>query len=429
MDIAEIYSVYQKANKVCTDTRTLESGDLFFALKGDHFDGNRYAEVAIAQGALAAVVDDPALKAAPNCIWVKDVLTTLQDLALFHRRRFTIPFLAITGSNGKTTTKELVYRVMAQKFAAFATRGNLNNHIGIPLTILSIPDSCTFAIIEMGANHQGEIASYCRYTEPDYGLITNIGKAHLEGFGGLSGVRKGKGELFDFLKSREQLIFLNMRQEALIEMMREKGLVRVQAYGEDQAENSVSLLAAQPFIQYETLGQKIDTNLSGVYNFENIVTAIAVGRYFQVPEASIHAAVSAYAPDNNRSQWMKIGEDTFFLDAYNANPSSMRAAIESFRQYPASPKGLVLGDMLEMGDVAVAEHRAIAQIILEGGFQQVFLCGPLMKTAADLIPNAFWAIDVEALKILWEEHKSKGAHWLIKGSRGMKLERLMPKAS
>jgi UDP-N-acetylmuramoyl-tripeptide--D-alanyl-D-alanine ligase len=426
MDIAAIYSVYQKANKVCTDTRALEKNDLFFALKGDHFDGNQYAIAALEKGALAAVVDDPELKAIPNCIWVPNVLSTLQAIALYHRRRFTIPFLAITGSNGKTTTKELVQRVMAQKYTAFATKGNLNNHIGIPLTLLSIPESCTFAIIEMGANHQGEIASYCRYTEPDFGLITNIGKAHLEGFGGLSGVRKGKGELYDFLKSQEQLIFLNMRQVALIEMMREKGLVRVQAYGQDQTEDAVKLIAEQPFIQYETLGKQIETNLSGVYNFENIVTAIAVGRYFQVPEEAIHAAIASYAPDNNRSQWMRIGEDTFLLDAYNANPSSMRAAIESFRQYPATQKGLVLGDMLEMGEAATMEHRAIAQLIMEGGFQQVFLCGPLMKTAADLIPNSFWAKDVDELKMVWQEHKLNAAHWLIKGSRGMKLERLLP---
>ena len=396
---------------------------MFFALKGENFDGNAYAARALEAGAVCAVVDDPKVAADERYFVVPDVLKTLQALARLHRRTLEIPVLAITGSNGKTTTKELVSRVLAKRFKVSTTKGNLNNHIGVPLTLLSIEPGTEFAIVEMGANHQGEIASYCAIAEPDYGLITNVGKAHLEGFGGEAGIRKGKGELFDWLDRTGGTAFYLAKSEALTEMAAERP--NLTAYG--FSSSVLDLLPSENnLLTLDYTGQPIHTQLVGDYNIYNVAAALAIGEYFEVDTTDTIAAIESYAPDNNRSQRIVTERNILYMDAYNANPSSMTAALENFAAVvePGYEKMLVLGDMRELGDQSESEHRAILDKIGTLGFREVFLAGEVFQSVNDGRYMAFPAVGNLA-EYLQEYPINKGVI-LIKGSRGIRLEEIVP---
>ncbi|GHB69681.1 UDP-N-acetylmuramoyl-tripeptide--D-alanyl-D-alanine ligase [Persicitalea jodogahamensis] len=423
--LEELYTIYSKNPLVCTDTRKILPGCLFFALKGDNFDGNTFAEKALESGAAYAVVDDFSVVKDSRFLLVENVLTTLQELAKHHRSTWDIPVVALTGSNGKTTTKELIAAVLAKKYRINATVGNLNNHIGVPLTLLSIqPDDNTIAVIEMGANHQQEIAFLCGIAQPTHGLITNIGKAHLEGFGGIAGVKKGKGELYTYLSKKKRVLFVNAQDDTLMEMASKKhAFGEIIFYRSASSEVNPTLIEETPFVIYENQEkQAIVTHLPGRHNFDNICAALAIGHYFEVPGEDAHRAISDYRPDNNRSQVIEKGSNTITLDAYNANPSSMRAAIDHFTRSEAPRKMVILGDMLELGDEAAAEHLAIGQLVAEGKFDVVILTGPLMQHALPALPKAYYIPDKFSLHNWIMDHPQENTHILIKGSRGMGLE-------
>ncbi|MBE2208945.1 MAG: UDP-N-acetylmuramoyl-tripeptide--D-alanyl-D-alanine ligase [Saprospiraceae bacterium] len=428
MHISDLYAVFQAHPEVTTDSRRITEGCLFFALKGDLFDGNRFASAALQQGAAYAVVDDPGLAGLPRHILVPDVLTTLQDLARHHRRQFDIPFIGITGSNGKTTTKELVAGVLAMRYRVHFTQGNLNNHIGVPLTLLSMPADTEMAVIEMGANHQGEIDALSRIAEPDFGLITNIGKAHLEGFGGIEGVKKGKSELYRFLAERQGVAFINSDEPFLEELA--QALDRKFFYGrKPNANYPIALLKDQPTLQVSFAvedgnEQHAQSQLIGAYNFGNIATAIAVGLYFGVSASDIKSAIERYTPENMRSQVVRKGGNTIILDAYNANPSSTRQALLTFGAMEAQNKIAILGDMLELGEAAREEHQAIAELAQELHLSQIILVGA-HYASIDLPTGALHFPHAEALRMHLLERAFSNTHFLIKGSRGIKLETIV----
>ena len=428
-----LYQHYLKFPQVSTDTRKITPGCMFFALKGDHFDGNTFALEALKKGASLAIADAPSLKDTEGIYWVENVLQTLQDLARHHRRQFHIPVIAITGSNGKTTTKELLSGVLASHYKAHFTSGNLNNHIGVPLTLLAMPLDTEVAVIEMGANRRGDIQELCAIAEPSHGLITNIGKAHLEGFGGIEGVKLGKAELFRFLEAHEGVAFLNKEEPFLQELA--QGIKRVISYGRvDKLTGvpgilEVELRAYQPFLEVAFLNSAQETvtvhsQLIGRYNFGNIATAIALGKYFKVPSEKIKQVIEAYAPSNLRSQLIRKGSNTVVMDAYNANPTSMRNAIETFAQLPATRKVAILGDMLELGEVAASEHEAMAMLARQQDFQELILVGPLFEQVASTLSIPHFA-DLEALAAWVKTHPFADAHILLKASRKIGLERLL----
>jgi UDP-N-acetylmuramoyl-tripeptide--D-alanyl-D-alanine ligase len=442
MTIELLYDLYQRHPSVQTDTRQLKQGDLFFALKGPSFNGNAFALRALELGAAYAVIDEPVVAPSPTAaavsndrlIVVPDVLTALQELALHHRRNFDIPFIAITGSNGKTTTKELIHAVLASTFQTYTTRGNLNNHIGIPLTILSVHRDAEFAVIEMGANHQKEIEGYCRYTLPTHGIITNIGRAHLEGFGGPEGVRKGKGELYDYLRDEGGSAFVLRDSEVLRQMSR--GIPHIITYGTTDADIAGRVVAAaDSFLHVEiTHGANtgvITTQLVGDYNLPNVLVAVAVGKQFGVTDAKIRQAITQYTPSNSRSQLMERDGNHIILDAYNANPSSMRAAIENFARLPSgagdaaggfADKILVLGAMAELGPESVNEHKGIVELIAQYPWAQVVLVGgDFLKVQH---PYRSFASSAEAAE--WYRQAGIKDSWLlIKGSRSSKMEAVL----
>jgi UDP-N-acetylmuramoyl-tripeptide--D-alanyl-D-alanine ligase len=430
----ELYAHFLKHPFVSTDSRQLPPGCIFFALKGDRFDGNAFAADALDKGASLVVADAPELKGRKGIFWVDDALRALQDLARHHRRQFLIPMIAITGSNGKTTTKELVGAVLKSHYRTHVTQGNLNNHIGVPLTLLAMPPDAEVAVIEMGANRRGDIAELCRIAEPTHGLITNIGKAHLEGFGGLEGVKAGKSELYRFLQSRNGVVFLNKDEPFLAELA--QGVKRVIPYGLSDRPGQtpglldVSLIADAPFLQMAfpgpgTATTTVQTQLIGRYNVGNVATAIALGKYFKTPSQKIKEAIEAYVPANMRSQIVQTATNTVVLDAYNANPTSMRNALETFAAAPAANKAVILGDMLELGADADAEHREILKLAFEKKFQQIILVGPLFeKTGAG--DSALRFPDVDSLKKWIAENPFSQTHILLKGSRRIGLEQLMP---
>lgn len=428
---AALYPKYQECSTVSTDTRQITPDCLFVALRGDKFDGNTFALQALAAGARYALVDDAAVAAQDNrCLLVADTLTALQDLARQHRRQFTFPVIGLTGSNGKTTTKELMAAVLAKKYAVEATRGNLNNHIGVPLTLLRIdPAHCQLAVVEMGANHQREIDQLCRICEPTHGLITNVGKAHLEGFGGVLGVRKGKGELYDYLAETGGTVFVNA-QDAVLTAMQAERSPRTPTFADVVmylADGLPKLLTESPTVTYQTAaGETVSTYLPGRYNFENMAAALAVGAYFGVPEAEANQAVADYNPTNNRSQVVVKGTNTVLLDAYNANPSSMAAAIRQFGQTEAARKVVILGDMYELGDESPAEHAALGTLIAEQHFDLVILAGKDMQYALAALPRAYYFPDKFSLHNWIMDHPMQDSHILIKGSRGMGLESVLP---
>jgi UDP-N-acetylmuramoyl-tripeptide--D-alanyl-D-alanine ligase len=424
--IAFLYELFEKHPSVQTDTRKLQLGDLYFALKGPNFNGNTFALAALEAGASYAIVDEdiPYSNAIDNRILqVDDVLTTLQALAKHHRQQFTIPFIAITGSNGKTTTKELVSTVLASHYKTYTTKGNLNNHIGVPLTILSVGKDAEMAVIEMGANHQLEIASYCAYTLPTHGMITNCGKAHLEGFGGEAGVRKGKGELFDSIRNHQGTAFVMSDYDYLNEMS--KGIKEIITYGAHSGDIQANAIDHHGMISLEgTKGfnERIDTQLVGTYNLPNVLAAVAIGLYFKVPMNKIKSAIENYTPTNSRSQLMNWHNNQLILDAYNANPSSMKLAVENFAKIDSTEKIMCLGGMKELGEESILEHQALINYIQSFSWEQVVLVGGDFKTCQHnylYFENALEA--KQWLKSQAYQHK----HILIKGSRGIQMEQMI----
>ena len=423
MKIEELYPIYLQYPSIQTDTRKLKKGDLFFALKGPSFNGNSFAQQAIEAGAAYAVIDEAEYAIEGKTILTEDVLTTLQQLALHHRQQFSIPFIAITGSNGKTTTKELIHAVLSSTFKTYTTEGNLNNHIGVPLTILKIRKDAQMAVIEMGANHQKEIASYCTYALPTYGLITNVGKAHLEGFGGEDGVRKGKGELFDHLRTHNGTAFIFNDYDYLLEMS--QGIPHIFTYGTFNAQVSGTATATDPYLQVRFnagLEGIIHTHLVGGYNLPNVLAAAAVGTFFKVPSEKIRQALENYQPTNSRSQMMEKGSNRIILDAYNANPSSMKLAIENFAKAHGNNKILVLGGMAELGPGSVQEHQEIVNQISSYPWKEVLLVGgDFMKLDH---PFKRFQNAMEAGEWL-KTQQAQNSYLLIKGSRSMQMEKVL----
>ncbi len=423
MHIKEIHQLFKVSAGVCTDTRHLQKGQLFFALKGDHFNGNLYAEKALEMGAAYSIVDEKEGHD-ERLILVENVLATLQQLAAFHRSQKKIPVIAITGSNGKTTTKELIHAVLAKKYNTVATIGNLNNHIGVPLSLLTIKDDTEIAIIEMGANHIGEIASYCEWTVPDYGLITNIGLAHLEGFGSPEGVRKGKNELYTAVMANEGTLFVNSDDEVLKQLVR--GYPNLFTYGSDASADVQGMIdhTGSGSLSLLWRAKTIKTQLAGEYNFMNAMSAIAIGVYFNIHESAIIAALEEYSPDNNRSQIKVIGTNTFILDAYNANPSSLKLAIENFAGSKGEHKMVIIGEMKEMGSYSKEMHRDILNLIRKYKFDKIVLVGKEFESLLNENEGLYFADNQEAKK--WWQHAGIQNHIiLMKGSRGMALEKIL----
>ncbi|MEO6524939.1 MAG: UDP-N-acetylmuramoyl-tripeptide--D-alanyl-D-alanine ligase [Mucilaginibacter sp.] len=430
MTIQQLYSIFLKHPVISTDTRKIVHGSIFFALKGDKFDANTFAQQALAAGAAYAVIDNAEYNQSDKCILVDDVLTELQNLAAYHRQQLNIPFIGLTGSNGKTTTKELIKAVLSQHYKTYATTGNLNNHIGVPLTILGVDSTIEIAVIEMGANHQKEIELLCSIAQPSHGLITNVGKAHLEGFGGTEGVKKGKGELYDYLKEHNGVTFVNQDSSILTSMIAERALQHVVYYGiGTDSTISGELLENSPYLklrwkikggEYHT----VQTQLTGAYNMDNILAAISIGHYFKLSPDEINAGISGYQPQNNRSQITKTASNTLICDYYNANPSSMFVAIENIGKLPEAHKVIILGDMFELGDESPAEHVSVVQKAMDTKIDQRIFIGPEFYKQNGVIDATFYKT-VEDAQAGLKANLIQNSTVLIKGSRGMALERLV----
>lgn len=429
MTVLQLYDIYLQHSVISTDTRKIAAGSLFFALKGDKFDANTFAQQALDAGAAYAIIDNADYNS-EKCILVDDVLTMLQQLAAHHRRQLDIPFIGLTGSNGKTTTKELIKAVLSQRYKTYATLGNLNNHIGVPLTILGIDNSIEMAVIEMGANHQKEIEQLCNIAQPNYGLITNVGKAHLEGFGGTEGVKKGKGELYDHLKAHNGQAFVNHDSPILTSMVVERSMEKVLYYGAG-ADNAVSgeLLENSPYLKLKWRlkdGDEyiVQSQLTGAYNLDNILAAICIGNYFKLSPDEINAGISGYAPQNNRSQITKTASNILICDYYNANPSSMFVAIENIGELPEAHKVVILGDMFELGEESPAEHIGVIQKAMATPINQRIFIGPEFYKQNGKVDATFYKT-VEDAQAGLKADPIKNSTILIKGSRGMALERLV----
>ncbi len=424
MEIHDLYTIFLQHSSIQTDTRKLKEGDFFFALKGANYNGNKFAKQALDAGAAFTVIDEAQEFTDDRLIFSKDVLTTLQQLAKYHRQQFTIPFIAITGSNGKTTTKELIHNVLSTRYQTYTTKGNLNNHIGIPLTLLSVQKDAEMAVIEMGANHQKEIESYCMYTLPTHGLITNCGKAHLEGFGGIEGVRKGKGELFDYLRMQKGTAFIMSDYPYLKEMS--NGISNIKTYGTNDAEITGVANNSNEFLKVSMTGgtnlKNITTHLVGSYNLPNVLAAVAVGKYFKVEDEQIKNALEHYVPSNSRSQMIEKNGYKIILDAYNANPSSMKAAIENFAGIEGQNKILLLGAMMEMGDESLTEHKALIDLISKYTWNNVVLVGGDFNKIVH--PYLYFNTSSEAKSWL-QQQPVKNALLLVKGSRSMQMEKVL----
>lgn len=421
-----IYEKFREFPLVSTDSRRIEKNSIFFALKGENFNGNKYAKEALDKGAALAVVDEEEYHSGPGTILVGDTLKALQDLAHFHRKQLGIPILAITGTNGKTTTKELIATVLSKKFRLAFTQGNLNNHIGVPLTLLSMTGETEFGVVEMGANHPGEIAALCEIADPDFGIITNIGKAHLEGFGSFEGVKKTKGELYDYIRKKNGTIFYNSDNSILEELG--KAIKNRVSFGKSNASFTGEQIQSPPFIHIKAGFPKgflyLNTNLIGDFNFENVLAAACIGNYFKVDPIDIQAAIKSYAPTNNRSQLVKKGELKIIMDAYNANPTSMKASVESFTANLKGDNYLILGDMLELGEYSETEHNNILGMVKNARLSGVFLVGEEFSRANQKFGFRSF-VNVEELCGYLSENKIKNGNLLIKGSRGIRLEKVL----
>lgn len=414
MKIEELYSLYITHGLVDTDTRTIRKNTLFFALKGENFNGNKFAEEAITNGARYAIIDEADYKTSEKLILVDNVLETLQKLANHHRNQLGIPVIALTGSNGKTTTKELINSVLSKKYKTTATLGNLNNHIGVPLTLLSMNKNTEVGIVEMGANHAKEIEFLSEIANPDYGYITNFGSAHLEGFGSLEGVVKAKSELYDYLRAKNKKVFVNPNDE--------KQIAKTKDIESITFDESIKFIEANPFVKLSYNNTEILSNLIGAYNFANISAAITIGNYFNVTTELIKEAIENYVPSNNRSQVINTKTNRIILDAYNANPTSMKAALESFSKLQANNKTIILGDMFELGKYSSNEHQSIVNFIKELNLDEAFLIGEnFYKTTTKYKRfNGFYEFE-EYIK----NNQIESSTILVKGSRGMALERVV----
>ncbi|MDP1747111.1 MAG: UDP-N-acetylmuramoyl-tripeptide--D-alanyl-D-alanine ligase [Bacteroidota bacterium] len=440
--IQELYNHFLKHPVVCTDTRDIKQGSIFFALKGDNFNANKFAEQALDSGCSLVVIDEvfPLSKGARGInqladeryFLVEDVLFTLQALANHHRKQLSIPIISITGTNGKTTSKELLNAVLSQKYNVLATKGNLNNHIGVPLTLLNITKQHEIAIVEMGANHVGEISMLCAIAEPDFGMITNIGKAHLEGFGGYEGVVKAKSELYQFIQKKGGKLFVNADNKLLQQLS--AGIENVTFGTLESVDFEGQFVESNPFVKLKFKAKKdiqpieekpvITTQLIGNYNFENILAAACIGHYFDVSDEQIKAGLENYVPANNRSQVMQTKSNLLLLDAYNANPSSMNAAIENFAQMDQPNKMAILGDMLELGDDSAKEHDSIVNLLKNKNITNLILVGPFFKESGRSINAKTFSNSDEVVDYL-KQHPVKDSTILIKGSRGIKLEKVV----
>ena len=428
MDISGIYKHYTRKYGVSTDSREVKPGDLFFALKGDNFNGNRFASAALDAGASLAIVDDPSVVKDERYIEVEDSLLALQELAGYHRLQMGIPVLGITGSNGKTTTKELLHNVLSLRYSVHSTRGNLNNHIGVPLTLLAMDPGTEMVVIEMGANHPGEIERLCEIAGPDYGLITNVGKAHLEGFGSFEGVKSAKGELYTHLGNVGGLAFCNCENEELNRMLEGfKG--GILCYGIPGSLCHGQVIEKDPYLKLrmslpgeETMD--IETGLTGAYNLENILAAAAVGHHFGVDAAGIRKAVKEYKPENSRSQRIETVSNVLIMDAYNANPSSMNTALDSFGAIDHTDRVLILGEMFELGSAKQEEHQALVNRISEEGYREVYLVGSVFEKLS--LSGDFKVFrETGELEIWLKDHPLEHRLILLKGSRAVGLERLV----
>ncbi len=425
--IAYLYEIFKQHPQVQTDTRKLQKGNIYFALKGPSFNGNSFAEKALEAGASYAVVDEQvevAAKWKDKILLVEDSLSCLQALAKYHRQQFDIPFIGITGSNGKTTTKELVATVLSSHFKTYTTQGNFNNHIGVPLTLLSIQQDAEMAVIEMGANHLKEIGSYCEYAMPNFGLITNCGKAHLEGFGSEEGVKKGKGELFDYLRAHKGAVFVMSDYDYLTTMS--AGITEVITYGNTSGQLQANASTVQGFLQVNfTKGapmETIQTQLVGEYNLPNILAAVSIGLYFKVPAEKIKAAIENYAPTNSRSQLLKWNGNDVILDAYNANPSSMQLAIENFAAVSSNHKIVCIGAMKELGETSIQEHQQLITQLQKYHWEEVIIVGGDFEHCQHNYHYFATAMDARQ----WIQAKNyTNRSILIKGSRGIQMEQIL----
>ena len=421
MSIIDLYDLFIHNPQITTDSRNCPKGSIFFALKGDKFDGNQYAGKALASGCVYAVIDNPDYYIGERTILVDNVLKTLQQLAHHHRKALGLPIIGITGTNGKTTTKELLAAVLSTKFNLLYTEGNFNNHIGVPLTLLRLTHDHEMAVIEMGASHPGDIK--VDIVHPNYGIITNVGRAHLEGFGSFEGVIRTKGELYDYIRRSKGKIFIKKENEYLQSIA--KGIEQITYGNGDDAFASGQVVSCDPFLVFNWKQQgklhTVETHIIGSYNLDNVLAAVAVGRFFKIPAERISRAIAAYEPTNNRSQFKKTDNNELIIDAYNANPSSMKVALDNFITMPVQPKAIILGDMRELGPTSDELHAEVVAQIKKGQFDKVFLCGEhFSKVGKEFSPFATTEAMVEELR----KQPLKGYHILIKGSHSMGLEKL-----
>ncbi|MEA3316603.1 MAG: UDP-N-acetylmuramoyl-tripeptide--D-alanyl-D-alanine ligase [Bacteroidota bacterium] len=420
MKISKLYKLFCETNGVSIDSREKNIDGMFFALKGEKFDANKFAKQALENGCKYAIVDNEKFAVDNRYIVVNNVLDTLQELAAYHRNELGIPILAITGTNGKTTTKELIFRVLLKKYKVKATIGNLNNHIGVPLTLLSITKDTEFGIVEMGANHIGEIESLCKIAKPNYGIITNIGKAHLEGFGSFENVIKAKTELFDYLNNNEGVILYNDENELLCDIVNNYSCDKIKY----SASKNTQLIESNPILKISINERIVKTHLFGEYNIENIKSAVCVGNLFNIEIEKICKAIETYTPNNNRSQLLNTNNNIVFLDAYNANPTSVELSLKSFAKQDFTDKAIILGEMLELGKDSIIEHEKILRIINESNIIEVYLVGKVFSNIK-LGNNYKKYIDVDNL-IEWQKlNRINNKHILIKGSRGIALEKIV----
>ena len=423
MSIIDLYDLFIHNPQITTDSRNCPKGSIFFALKGDKFDGNQYAGKALASGCVYAVIDNPDYYIGERTILVDNVLKTLQQLAHHHRKVLGLPIIGITGTNGKTTTKELLAAVLSTKFNLLYTEGNFNNHIGVPLTLLRLTHDHEMAVIEMGASHPGDIKELVDIVHPNYGIITNVGRAHLEGFGSFEGVIRTKGELYDYIRRSKGKIFIKKENEYLQSIA--KGIEQITYGNGDDAFASGQVVSCDPLLVFNWKQQgklhTVETHMIGSYNLDNVLAAVAVGRFFKIPAERISRAIAAYEPTNNRSQFKKTDNNELIIDAYNANPSSMKVALDNFITMPVQPKAIILGDMRELGPTSDELHAEVVEQIKKGQFDKVFLCGEhFSKVGKEFSPFATTEAMVEELR----KQPLKGYHILIKGSHSMGLEKL-----
>lgn len=424
MDINHIHSLFLKCNSVSIDTRKIESNSLFFAIKGDNFDANTFAQEALEKGASYVIIDNNDYFIDQRTVLVENSLMALQELAKFHRQYLKLPIIALTGSNGKTTTKELINAVLSKKYTTKATVGNLNNHIGVPLTLLSFTTETEIGIVEMGANHKKEIEFLCELAQPDFGYITNFGKAHLEGFGGVEGVIEGKSEMYAYLSHNNKLAFVNLEDPIQVEKTKN---IETYTFGinKEFANVNVNSIAANPFVVISYSNLSIETHLIGLYNANNINAALTVGKYFEVEDTAIQEALEGYIPENNRSQLLNKGTNRIILDAYNANPSSMTVAIQNFVQLDTSNKIMILGDMFELGEESQKEHQAIVESLLNEKEIRCYFIGKDFYGNKTEVSNFRFYKSFDEFSNNLKELKIQNSSLLIKGSRGMALERTL----